>query len=65
MKSAADVDRFKELKVPPDWCIGFTWRHSLKSIRLHGEAGIVSVEKLAIEIGELCDKLQDFLPECI
>ncbi|PXF48393.1 Jerky protein-like [Gracilariopsis chorda] len=48
-----------------NWVLGFTRRHAMRSIRLHGEAGSVPLSIVATGISRLREQLNDFDADCI
>ncbi|PXF47641.1 Jerky protein-like [Gracilariopsis chorda] len=48
-----------------NWVLGFTRRHAMRSIRLHGEAGSVPLSIVATGISSLREQINDFDADCI
>ena len=48
-----------------NWVLGCTKRHSIQSVRLHGEAGSVPVNVVSFGIARLRGQLQDYDANCI
>lgn len=63
--SAEDVARLEGFSASSNWVTGFVRRHALRSVRLHGEAGSVSVGDVSAGIATLREELLHYNEEFV